>query len=101
MAFEILLAMEILDEHSYSLYRKAMTPILHSYQGKFGYDFKVSQVLICEENPAINRVFTLTFSNQQQKEKLFSDPEYLAIKEKYFVGAVGKISRIASYEKPD
>ncbi|MEH6445563.1 MAG: DUF1330 domain-containing protein [Oceanospirillaceae bacterium] len=101
MAFEILLAMEILDEHSYLLYRKAMTPILHSYDGKFGYDFKVSQVLICEENPAINRVFTLTFSNKQQMERLFADPKYLAVKEQHFIGAVGKITRIACYEKPD
>lgn len=99
MSFEMLLGMEILDEQEYTNYRNAMTPILTSYQGKFGYDFKVSEVLICEENPEINRVFTLNFSDKAQCDAMFSDPEYLAVKKKHFVGAVGKITRIACYEK--
>lgn len=99
MAFEMLLAMQVIDEQGYTNYRRAMTPILTCYQGKFGYDFQVSKVLICEENPDINRVFTLNFSDKAHCDAMFSDPEYLAIKQQFFVGSVGKITRIASYEK--
>lgn len=99
MAFEMLLGMEIINDEGYSNYRREMTPILTSYQGKFGYDFKISEVLISEENPAMNRVFTLNFVDKAHCDAMFSDPAYLAIKKKHFVDAVGKITRIASYEK--
>ena len=76
-----------------------MKPILSSYEGYFGYDFKVSDVLISQGNTDINRVFTINFSSQNKKESFFSDPQYLVAKEKYFLKSVSSTTIISSYEK--
>jgi uncharacterized protein (DUF1330 family) len=100
MSHEILVGLNVLDDRKYSDYRKAMTPILLTYDGFFGYDFKVSEVLISEGSKDINRVFTINFRDKAQMEAFFSDPEYIAVKEQYFLGSVGDVTRISSYEKP-
>ncbi len=101
MAHEILVGLQVLDDRVYDDYRAAMKPILSSYQGSFGYDFRVSEVLISEETSDINRVFTINFSSKGTMAGFFSDPEYLAIKEKYFAPSVGKAVIISSYEKTE
>ena len=65
MSYEILVGLHVLDDLKYESYRKAMKPILADYEGSFGYDFTVSEVLISPENSAsdINRVFTINFSS--------------------------------------
>ena len=101
MSFEILIGLEVLDDPQYDDYRAAMKPILSSYGGRFGYDFKISEVLICEKNPDINRVFTITFKDKQQMEDFFSDPKYLQVKEQHFVDSVASVTIISSYHKAD
>jgi len=100
MSYEILVGLQVLDNLKYADYRTAMKPILSSYEGHFAYDFKVSEVLISKDNPDINRVFTLNFSSKATMEGFFSDPQYLVVKEKYFVDSVASATIIASYEKP-
>ncbi|MBL4831479.1 MAG: DUF1330 domain-containing protein [Aliivibrio sp.] len=75
MSYEILVGLHVLDDLKYAEYRAAMTPILSDYSGHFGYDFKVSEVLISEGNTDINRVFTINFSNQSKMEAFFSDSQ--------------------------
>ncbi|WP_019029855.1 hypothetical protein [Colwellia piezophila] len=99
MSYEILVGLHVLDDLKYEHYRKAMKPILADYQGYFGYDFKVSEVLISPENSDINRVFTINFSNKNKMEGFFSDAQYLVVKEQYFVESVASATIIASYEK--
>jgi len=99
MSYEILVGLNVLDDCKYSDYRAAMKPILSNYDGHFGYDFKVSEVLISEGNTDINRVFTINFSSKEQMEGFFSNPQYLLVKEKYFVDSVGSTTIISSYEK--
>ena len=99
MSYEILVGLHVLDDLKYENYRKAMKPILTDYQGGFGYDFKVSEVLISPDNNDINRVFTINFSSKNKMEGFFSDAQYLVVKEKYFVESVGSATIIASYEK--
>ncbi|KGJ95161.1 DUF1330 domain-containing protein [Colwellia psychrerythraea] len=101
MSYEILVGLHVLDDLKYEDYRKAMKPILADYQGAFGYDFTVSEVLISPENSDIdiNRVFTINFSSKNKMEGFFSEPQYLVVKEKYFVNSVGSATIIASYEK--
>jgi len=100
MSYEILVGLQVLDNLKYEDYRAAMKPILSDYEGYFAYDFTVSEVLISQENPEINRVFTLNFSNKAKMNGFFSDANYLVVKEKYFVDSVGSATIIASYEKP-
>ena len=99
MSYEILVGLNVLDDLRYDEYRAAMKPILANYEGQFGYDFIVSDVLISESNTDINRVFTLNFSSKNKMETFFLDSNYLVIKETYFVGSVGRTTIISSYEK--
>lgn len=99
MSYEILIGLQVVDDRKYDDYRAAMKPILAYYDGRFGYDFKVSEVLISEGNADINRVFTINFASKNKMEDFFSDPKYLMVKEMYFVKAVGSTTIIASYEK--
>ncbi|WP_057831406.1 DUF1330 domain-containing protein [Colwellia sp. TT2012] len=99
MSHEILVGLNVLDDLIYEDYRTAMKPMLADYQGRFGYDFKVSQVLISEGNTDINRVFTLNFTNKEKMDGFFSDPQYLLVKEKFFIKSVGSATIISSYEK--
>jgi len=99
MSYEILVGLNVLDELKYTDYRTAMKPILSDYEGYFGYDFKVSEVLISAGDTDINRVFTINFSCKSKMEGFFSDRQYLIVKEKYFVDSVGSATIISSYEK--
>jgi uncharacterized protein (DUF1330 family) len=97
--FEILVGLNVIDDTRYQAYREGMMPILHSYGGKFGYDFKVSEVLISETENEINRVFTIQFPNETIMEAFFSDTNYIKVKEIYFEGAVEITTIISSYTK--
>ena len=99
MSYEILVGLHVLDKLKYEDYRTAMKPILADYEGHFLYDFKVSDVLISVGNDDINRVFTLNFPCKSKMEGFFSDPQYLLVKDKYFVASVDSATIISSYEK--
>ena len=99
MSYEILVGLNVLDDLKYDDYRTAMKPILSDYEGRFGYDFIVSEVLITEGHTDINRVFTITFTSKDKMEGFFSDSKYLAVKETYFVASVGSATIISGYEK--
>jgi len=99
MSYEILVGLNVLDDQKYNDYRTAMKPILSDYEGFFGYDFKVSDVLIPEGGVDINRVFTINFISKNKRDEFFSEPKYLAVKEAYFVKSVGSTILMSSYEK--
>ena len=99
MSYEILVGLNVSDELMYENYRAAMKPILSEYEGRFCYDFKVSDTLISEQDGEINRVFIINFSCQNKMQSFFANPEYLIIKEKYFVASVDNMTIISSYEK--
>ncbi len=98
MSFEILVGLNVLNDTVYQQYRDAMTPILSSFGGDFGYDLVVSQVLKSPCKQPINRVFTLVFPSQQNKDAFFNDPQYLKVKEQYFEVSVGATTLMASYQ---
>ena len=99
MRYEMLVGLKVLDEASYEEYRKYMKPILSAYGGGFSNDFKLSEVLLEEQNTDINRVFTIYFPDQKTKDAFFSNEEYLKVKEQYFKGAVENTTIISSCEK--
>ena len=98
MSIERLVGIEVTDNNNYDLYRKEMYPILQSYGGDFGYDFKVSEVLKTKSDHPINRVFTIRFPNDEALENFFSDATYLEVKKKYFTPSVAGVTSIAKYE---
>ncbi len=89
MAYVNLVGLHVTNDHAYSLYRKEMTPILSKYDGSFGYDFKVSDVLKGSEN--INRVFTIIFPDEEVKKAFFNDTTYLKVRDTHFKSSVSDV----------
>lgn len=99
MSYEMLVGLNVLDDQMYQEYRKAIKPMISEYGGGFGYDFKVSEVLLPEASSDINRVFTIYFRDRKAMDEFFSNPEYIKIKAQYFQNSVGNSTVISSYEK--
>jgi uncharacterized protein (DUF1330 family) len=98
MALEILVGIHVIDEAGYQSYRDEMTPILESFDGGFGYDFKVSEVLKSQTQAPINRVFTISFPNLDSRDSFFANDEYLKIRKRHFERSVTDTTIIATYE---
>lgn len=99
MPYEMLVGLQVTNDEIYNQYRQAIAPLLKKYRGGFRYDFKVSEVLKSEADHAINRVFTIFFADDVNKEKFFSDPEYKNIKAELFNKSVQATTRIAEYSR--
>lgn len=98
--YEMLVGLEVSDNTIYAQYRAAMKPILSEYEGDFGFDFMVSDVLISQVDVPINRVFTIFFPSQDAADQFFTNEDYLKVKQEYFERSVRHTTIIASYEKP-
>ncbi len=99
MAFERIMGIYVTDDTEYQCYREAMMPILASFGGAFGYDFKVAEVLRSKTDDDINRVFTIEFPSKQHMDDFFSDPAYLAVKDLHFIRSVSSTTTISMHEK--
>ncbi len=68
MALGILVGLNVVDDAAYQSYRDEMTPILKSYGGGFGYDFRVSEVLKSKTNaPDQSCVYDLLFERRRDE----------------------------------
>ena len=99
MSFERVMGINVTDDAEYQKYREGMTPILQSFGGSFGFDFKVAEVLLSKTKDDINRVFTIEFPSKQTMEAFFSSPDYLEVKNKYFDSSVNSKTVISLHEK--
>ena len=99
MAIETLVGLYVTDDELYQKYREGMLPILQTYGGGFGYDFKISEVLKSEVEEPINRVFTIFFENEYAMNTFFADDNYLEIRNKYFESSVSATTNISKYER--
>ncbi len=95
MAYERIMGLHVTDDEAYQKYRDGMIPILHSYGGSFGYDFKIAEVLKSKTSDDINRVFTIEFPSQNIMDEFFSNTAYLKVKEQYFVNSVKSVTSIS------
>ena len=98
MAIETLVGLQVDDEECYQTYREQMTPILKRYGGEFRYDFQVAQVLRAATPEPINRLFIISFPNQESMDAFFSNEKYLQVRHQYFENAVSTTTIIATYE---
>ena len=99
MKYERIMGIHVNNDEEYQRYREGMMPILNSFGGSFGFDFKVAEVLITKTDDEINRVFTIEFPSKEVMENFFSDPEYLAVKKRHFSNSVTSITTISMHEK--
>ena len=98
MPYEMAVGLLVVDQESYSQYRKEMRPLLEDAGGAFRYDFEVARVLRSEDDGAeINRAFVLQFPNKSSKERFFADPRYIEIRRRFFDPAVKARVLIAEY----
>ncbi len=98
MTHEMLVGLHVTDDEKYAEYRRLMAPLLEQRSGGFRCDFIVSSVLRPEAAKDINRLFVIFFGSRVQKEELFSDENYLAIKEQYFKPSVAEITILSEYD---
>ncbi len=98
MPVEMLVGLNVVDDQAYQSYRDEMTPILNRYGGGFGYDFRVAEVLRSTTEAPINRVFTICFPNEESMNSLFSNEDYLRIKQSHFDKSVSDTTIMATYE---
>ncbi|MCE9595295.1 MAG: DUF1330 domain-containing protein [Planctomycetes bacterium] len=99
MTHENLVALDVADPSSYQKYRDAMRPLLEAAGGGFRYDFEIARTLRAEAKHPINRVFAIYFRDRAAKEAFFADPEYRAIRERFFTPAVRAVTVIAEYDR--
>ena len=98
MAYERVMGLDVIDDQVYQQYRDAMAPILKSFGGSFGFDFRVSEVLLSKTEAHINRLFTISFPSQTHMEEFFSNADYVTVKEQYFDQSVRSKTIISLYE---
>jgi uncharacterized protein (DUF1330 family) len=97
MPYEMLVGIHITDHQVYALYRASVTPILERYSGGFRYDFVVEQTLKQEVSHQINRVFVISFPDEDHKKQFFADLEYQAVRKQFFDQSVIENTIIARY----
>lgn len=98
MSFERIMGLDVINDEEYQRYREGMIPILESFGGSFGFDFKVAEVLKSKTDNSINRVFTIDFPSKEAMDTFFSDPSYLEVKNKYFKNSVKSATVISMHE---
>jgi len=100
MPFEMTVGLVVIDQESYSQYRREMMPLLEQAGGRFRYDFEIARVLRGESDAQINRAFVIQFPDKASKERFFSDTRYLEIRHRLYEPAVTAMVLIAEMETP-
>lgn len=101
MTIEKVMGLNVVNDEEYQRYREGMEPILKSFGGTFGFDFKIAEVLRSKTDDEINRLFTISFPSKSVMEEFFSHSDYLSVKERHFRNSVKSLTSIAMYEKSD
>jgi uncharacterized protein (DUF1330 family) len=99
MPYESLIGLDVADDVVYQQYREAMSPILARYGGGFRYDFVIGRTLRSETEAVINRLFAFYFRDEAAWKAFLVDPEYVAVRGRYFDVAVRSATIIAQYER--
>ena len=89
---ETLVGLHVTDQDAYAQYRTAMTPLLEAVGGFFRYDFTIDEQLRGDSDPAINRLFLISFPDADTEAAFFADPAYVAAKKQFFEPAVSTVN---------
>lgn len=99
MTFERVMGLNVIDDQAYQRYREAMLPILKTFGGAFGYDFRVSEVLLSKTEDDINRVFTIEFPSKQKMQAFFENPDYVSVRNRHLKHSIKSKTVISMHEK--
>tara|TARA_R110002072_G_scaffold4174_2_gene29473 strand:- start:64093 stop:64419 length:327 start_codon:yes stop_codon:yes gene_type:complete len=97
---ETLVGLHVTDDDTYAKHRAVMTPLLEAVGGFFRYDFTIDAMLKGESDPAINRLFLISFPDAATEAAFFADPAYLAAKQQFFEAAVDKVNILGTLVAP-
>lgn len=95
---DILVGIQVTDDDTYSAYRANMSPLLAARGGSFGVDVRVAEVLKSPGTEPFNRLFTIRFPSLEAHDAFFADPEYLAVRRRFFEPSVAHAARFGRYE---
>lgn len=95
--FEILVGLHVIDDPTYDQYRAGMIPILEEHGGYFRYDLLVSEMIKGEADDPYNRVFIISFPDEDTKDQFFGDEAYKQVRAEHFDASVKSGGIIASY----
>ncbi len=94
---QTLMGLNVSNAEGYAQYRAHMKPLLEAHGGRFGLDLWVSEVLLAPTAQPFNRVFLIVFPSLAQREAFFANPEYKAIRAKYFEPSVSAVSQLGQF----
>ena len=92
--FEFVMALNVTNDTGYQAYRDGMTPILTEMGGCFRYDFRIGETLKNASDHPINRVFAISFPDEQTSQKFFADPGYLEVRARHFDASVAGVTKL-------
>jgi uncharacterized protein (DUF1330 family) len=95
---EVLIGLHVTDEAGYTNYRDGMTPILHDMGAYFRLDLRVSEMLKGDGEDPFNRVFIISFPDEETMDRFFSNEQYQNVRSQYFDPSVKSFSKIASFK---
>ena len=95
------MAIYVKNQEEYQRYREAMTPILRSIGGKFGYDLSVDKVIKSKCQNPINRIFTIEFPSKAVMQTFFNREDYCAIRDEHLAHSVSHFTVISMHEKTE
>lgn len=99
MPHEMMVGLDVIDPAVYREYRAAMRPLLEAAGGGFRYDFEIARTLRSEASHAINRVFAIYFRDRAARESFFGNPDYAAIRKRFFERSVQGTTILAEYDR--
>ena len=99
MTHEMVVGLNVTDDANYARYREAMAPLLAAHGGGFRYDFTIAKALKSASPHPINRLFAIYFETKAKKDAFFSNPDYVAIRARYFEPAVAGTTVIGAYDR--
>jgi uncharacterized protein (DUF1330 family) len=99
MTHELMVGLHVTDDAVYAEYRAAMTPLLEGHGGGFRYDFTIAKTLKSASPHPINRVFAIWFADKARMAAFFANPDYLAIRERFFTRSVAGTTIFGGYDR--
>lgn len=97
MRFNRLVGAEIADQKGYQDYRDRMVVLLEKIGGSFEYDFHTVATHMATKGQNYNRLFVLSFPDENSANQYFSSPEYQAIRTEFFDDSVTEIKPLATW----
>lgn len=97
MRFNRLVGAEIADQKGYQDYRDRMVVLLEKIGGAFAYDFHTVATHMAVKGQNYNRLFVLSFPDEDTANRYFSSQEYKAIRTEFFDASVADIKQLATW----